>query len=39
MEGMSSPEAQELGAVLLREENTSIDHSKASAFIVREEKL
>ncbi len=36
MEGMSSPEGQKLGAALLEDENKFIDHSKSSAFIVRE---
>jgi hypothetical protein len=36
MEAMSSPEGQELGAALLEDEGNFIDHSKSSAFIVRE---
>ena len=36
MEGMSSPEGQKLGAVLLEDEGDFIDHSKSSAFIVKE---
>lgn len=36
VEGMSSPEGQELGAALLKDENNFIDHSKSSAFIVEE---
>lgn len=33
---MSSPEGEELSAALLRDEANFIDHSKSSAFIVRE---
>jgi uncharacterized protein (TIGR02118 family) len=36
MEAMSSPEGQQLGAALLEDEGNFIDHSKSSAFIVRE---
>ena len=36
MQGMSSPEGQELGAALLEDEKNFIDHSKSSAFIVEE---
>ena len=36
MEGMSSPEGQKLGAALLEDEGNFIDHSKSSAFIVKE---
>lgn len=39
MEGMSSPEGQELSAALLKDESNFIDHSKSAAFIVREEEL
>jgi hypothetical protein len=39
MAGMSSPEGQKLGEALLEDEKTFIDHSKSSAFIVREEAL
>lgn len=39
MEGMSSPEGQELSAALLKDEGNFIDHSKSSAFIVREKEL
>ena len=39
MEAMSSPEGQELGAALLEDEGNFIDHSKSSAFIVREHEL
>jgi uncharacterized protein (TIGR02118 family) len=36
---MSSPEGQELGAALLEDEKNFIDHSKSSAFIVREHEF
>jgi len=36
MEAMSSPEGQKLGAALLEDEGNFIDHSKSSAFIVKE---
>lgn len=36
MAGMNSPEGQELGAALLKDENNFIDHTKSSAFIVEE---
>jgi uncharacterized protein (TIGR02118 family) len=39
LEGMSSPEGQELGAALLEDESKFIDHSKSSAFIVEELEL
>ena len=39
MEGMNSPEGQELGAALLEDEENFIDHSKSSAFIVKEHEL
>jgi uncharacterized protein (TIGR02118 family) len=39
MEGMSSPEGQELGAALLEDEGNFIDHSKSSAFIVEEHEF
>ncbi len=39
MEGMSSPEGQKLGAALLEDEGNFIDHSKSSAFIVKEYEL
>lgn len=39
MEGMSSPEGQELGAALVEDENNFIDHSRSSAFIVSEHEL
>ena len=39
VQGMSTPEGQELGAALLEDESTFIDHSKSSAFIVAEHEL
>ena len=39
MEGMSSPEGQKLGAALLEDEENFIDHSKSSAFIVKEHEF
>ena len=39
MEAMNSPEGQELGAALLEDEGNFIDHSKSSAFIVKEHEL
>ena len=39
MEAMSSPEGQELSAALLEDEGNFIDHSKSSAFIVREHEF
>jgi len=36
LEAMSSAEGQKLGAALLEDEGNFIDHSKSSAFIVRE---
>jgi len=36
MQGMSSPEGQKLGALLLEDEKNFIDHTKSSAFIVNE---
>ena len=36
MEAMSTPEGQELSAALLEDEGKFIDHSKSSAFIVKE---
>ena len=39
MEGMSSPEGQKLGAALLEDEGNFIDHSKSSAFIVKEHEF
>ncbi|MEM7165815.1 MAG: EthD domain-containing protein [Planctomycetota bacterium] len=39
MEAMSSPEGQELSLALLADEQNFIDHSKSSAFMVRESEL
>ena len=39
MQGMSSPEGQKLGAALLEDERNFIDHSKSTAFIVKEYEL
>jgi uncharacterized protein (TIGR02118 family) len=39
MEAMSSPEGQQLGIALLEDERNFIDHSKSSAFIVRQHEL
>jgi len=39
MAGMSSAEGQKLGAALLEDEGTFIDHAKSSAFIVQEHEL
>ena len=39
MEAMGSPEGQRLGAALLEDEGNFIDHSRSSAFIVREHEL
>lgn len=39
VEGMSSPEGQQLGAALLTDEQNFIDHTKSSAFIVKEQEL
>ena len=39
MAGMSSPEGQKLGAALLEDEGNFIDHSKSSAFVVKEYEL
>ena len=36
---MSSPDGQKLGTALLEDEGTFIDHSKSSAFLVREHDL
>ena len=36
VEGMSSPEGQQLGVALLEDEGNFVDHSKSSAFIVEE---
>ncbi len=39
MQAMSSPEGQKLGAALLEDEGNFIDHSKSSAFIVKEHEF
>jgi uncharacterized protein (TIGR02118 family) len=39
VEAMNSPEGQKLGAALLEDEGNFIDHSKSSAFIVKEREL
>ena len=39
VEAMSSPEGQTLGAALLEDEGNFVDHSKSSAFLVREHEL
>ena len=39
MEAMSSPEGQRLSAALLEDEGNFIDHSRSSAFLVREHEL
>lgn len=39
MEAMSSPTGQELSAALLEDECNFVDHSKSSAFIVREQEF
>jgi uncharacterized protein (TIGR02118 family) len=39
MEAMSSPEGQKLGAALLEDEGNFVDHSKSSAFLVREHEF
>ena len=39
MEAMSSPEGQQLSEALLNDEQNFIDHSKSSAFIVREHEF
>jgi hypothetical protein len=39
MEAMSSLEGQVLSAALLEDESNFIDHSKSSAFIVRETEI
>ena len=39
MEAMSSPEGQKLSATLLEDEGNFIDHSRSSAFLVREHEL
>ncbi len=39
MEAMGSPEGQALSEALLKDEGNFVDHSKSSAFIVREVEL
>jgi len=39
MEAMSSPEGQEVSAILLKDEGNFIDHAKSSAFIAKEHSL
>ena len=39
MAAMSSSEGQKLGSALLEDESNFIDHSKSSAFLVREHEL
>ena len=39
MEAMGTTEAQELGAALFADESNFIDHSRSSAFLVREVEL
>ena len=39
MEAMSSPAGLDLSAALLKDESSFIDHSKSSAFLVREKEL
>ena len=39
IEGMNSAEGQKLSDALLKDESNFIDHSKSSAFIVREHEL
>ncbi|MEZ6147238.1 MAG: EthD domain-containing protein [Planctomycetaceae bacterium] len=39
IQGMSSPEGQELAGALLEDESKFVDHSKSSAFIVEEHEL
>jgi hypothetical protein len=39
METMSSPEGQMLGVALLEDEKSFIDHSRSSAFMVKEHDL
>ena len=39
MQAMSSPEGQKLSAALLEDEGNFIDHSKSSAFLVKEHEL
>ena len=39
MAAMTSPEGQKLSAALLEDESNFIDHSRSSAFLVREHEL
>jgi uncharacterized protein (TIGR02118 family) len=39
MEAMNTPEGQSLSAALLEDEGNFVDHSKSSAFIVREHEF
>jgi uncharacterized protein (TIGR02118 family) len=39
MEAMNSPEGQRLSTALLEDEGNFVDHSKSSAFIVREREF
>ena len=39
MEAMNTPDGQEFGVALLKDESTFIDHSKSAAFIVREQEF
>lgn len=39
IEGMSSPEGQEIAAALQTDENNFIDHSKSAAYIVQEQVM
>ena len=39
IQGMSSPEGEKLSAALLEDEGNFVDHSKSSAFIVKEYEL
>ena len=39
VEAMSTPEGQKLGLALLEDEKNFIDHSKSTAFLVREHEL
>lgn len=39
MEAMSSVEGQNLSAALLEDEGNFVDHSKSSAFLVREHEF
>ena len=39
IQAMSSPEGQKLSAALLEDEGNFVDHSRSSAFLVREQEL